>query len=78
MACSGETNQPKPTGISHSLLLVASETNAMDSIFDHLNALYVEIHGHMARTGCQLLDWARDEGLITDDERDNYYLLGGI
>jgi hypothetical protein len=50
----------------------------MDTVFDELNDLYRSIHGGMARTGGQLLDWARTLDLITDDERDAYYLVGGI
>lgn len=50
----------------------------MDELFDTLNALYAEIHGGMARTGCQLLDWAHDQGLIDDEQRDAYYMIGGI
>lgn len=50
----------------------------MDETFDELNDLYKQIHGRMVNTGGQLLDWAHNLGLITDDERDNYYLLGGI
>lgn len=50
----------------------------MDAVFDQLNELFLELNGHMARTGGQLLDWAVDAQIITDDERDSYYLVGGI
>jgi hypothetical protein len=50
----------------------------MDAVFDQLNELFLELNGHMARTGGQLLDWAADAGLITDDERDQFYLIGNI
>lgn len=50
----------------------------LDEVFDQLNKRYLELNGHMARTGCQLLDWAREQGLITDDQRDLYYMEGAI
>lgn len=50
----------------------------MDELFDTLNELYAEIHGGMVNTGGQLLDWAVNGGLITDEQRDIYYMEGGI
>lgn len=50
----------------------------MDTVFDTLNELFIEINGYMARTGGELLDWAVNAKLITDDQRDFYYAEGGI
>jgi len=50
----------------------------IDEVFCTLNELYAQIHGGMVSTGGALLDWAREQGLITDKERDIYYMEGQI
>lgn len=50
----------------------------LDALFETLNEMYLELNGVMAQTGGQLLDWARDQSLITDEQRDLYYMEGAI